>query len=619
MNMLRKLVTVLLLLLPANLHPVRLVIADTTASERIAFEPLLSLSAHCNAEVIYIALPELIDKGFFPQKNDMICFALSSALLQAPPSSPAATTILKVIGQSLQTPGTCTALFFPPRTKDIATVNQVLRAGNVQVGHDAKELLTKFLAAPLERRARAYHTTLMAPRTEQKPLLPTPSHAKILQSSVLPLDPSSVSDNVRSLLPFGVYWYNPACNNHIFVSSISALTMTGMNENFFLHPMQPEVREELLAAQQYLLWELTTIASIDARETRGVPAAHLKGHVPLLARSKPTKRGVPAANKSITAWMKIEIFGDDSKADEQAELIAHIINGGFTHLWLELCHNHKLGPRAQNPQGAEQLATQVANFTAQLHAAAEQQKATPPALLAGMIVDHNMPQEVPVEQQAVDVFGKHYGDLIAPLNQEFWQDEVVESFRRLATVWKQEAQLPLDGIVIDGEMYWRESMSTYSGVLGFNEATSSELKLENRAASLGKSLRQGLEGCIKNCQIGLYLPNLQSNWFYTGLYRGLGATDPLMLFTFNSEFEEYKPWFKAKGINATHHTVVMLSKLRAQQDVRFISDALKNNDGVWLNRFSKFVGTFDEGDVEAPRLDAQEKSEVMELQRKLTD
>ncbi len=397
--------------------------------------------------------------------------------------------------------------------------------------------------------------------------------------------------------------------------------MTGMNENFFLHPLQPKVREDLLAAQHYLFWQLTTIASINAHETNGIPSVHLKKNVPLLQRlSRPVaKKKTPPAAKSITAWMKIEIFGDETKSDEQAELIRHIVDGGFTHLWLELCQNHVLGPRAQNPKAAEKLSIEVANFTQQLYAAAKSANVTSPALLAGMIVDHNMPQEVPKEQQAVDAFGTRYADLIAPLNQEFWQDEVVESFRRLAVLWQQEGHLPLAGIVIDGEMYDRKSMSEYSGTLGYNEAASGTLNLEDRATMLGDTLKHGLRDIVRNCQIGLYLPNIQSNWFYTGLYRGLGADNTLMLFTFNSEFEEFRPWFEAKGINVTHHTVVLLSKLREEKDVQFISNALNNHHGVWLNRFSKYVGAFDEGDVEAPRLNAQEKSEVMQLQKKLND
>ena len=139
--------------------------------------------------------------------------------------------------------------------------------------------------------------------------------------------------------------------------------------------------------------------------------------------------------------------------------------------------------------------------------------------------------------------------------------------------------------------------------------------LENQAVEIGSNLKQSFNKKINNCIIACYMPNILINWFYKGLYKGLNAAEkPVHLFSFNAEYLNHQKWFDDNKINATHSSVLLLSKITDKKSYEWIKNILNNHNGVWFNRYSRLVEpkTSDWTAVEKPQITQDQYPDFIE-------
>ena len=114
--------------------------------------------------------------------------------------------------------------------------------------------------------------------------------------------------------------------------------------------------------------------------------------------------------------------------------------------------------------------------------------------------------------------------------------------------------------------------------------------LEAEAKRLGNELRTFVRNKIPKAIIGCYAPNISTDWFYKGIYKGLSKPEnPILLLTFNSEFYAHKDWLTSHRVQAKHASVLMLSKIRSKDDFTWVDYILQRHDGIWFNRFSRMA------------------------------
>jgi len=230
---------------------------------------------------------------------------------------------------------------------------------------------------------------------------------------------------------------------------------------------------------------------------------------------------------------------------------------------------------------------------------------------------------------ALDMYGNSYEDAPAPLNEAFWSEEIIIPLQKFIKDWNTISIVPLSGVVLDLEMYIK-STGVFLSTMGFDKntfikfqelpeiktyqyahsflntffKTPADYIINNKLASkyfqylasnaqdLGFKLNTIINNLIPNAIIGCYAPNISPTWFYKNLYKGLSFNNPIMLFTFNTEFRTHQPWLKQNNINVQHSSALMLAKIEGPKNFSLINNILKEHDGIWLNRFSTIVENY---------------------------
>lgn len=328
----------------------------------------------------------------------------------------------------------------------------------------------------------------------------------------------------------------------------------------------------------------------------------------------------PQPPKTKIAWLELTVFAPPrahatatellAQKAQQEQLLNYIFTAKLDCLWLSLSPQMYLSPRARYaPQKTEFYQT-VTNFYQQLKAASEQHQVPLPALYLGFEIANNLYHPHLPVPCAVDLFGHTYSDLPAPLDSDFWQQELILP---LQTLCQAVPHIPWAGVVLDLEMYLRQQTNQFSDLMGFEPTTKQRYLAElptgnptttpslmhyyhwltDNAQKLGTQLRAQCTALVPHCQIMLYLPNLNTNWFYAGLFHGLSnAQRPLYLLTFNTDPTAIKAWLTKQQIYGQHATVMMLSKFTTPADGARLAEITQGHDGIWFNRWSRLVEPF---------------------------
>ncbi len=495
------------------------------------------------------------------------------------------------------------------------------------------------MLVPLEARPISYHTTLRTPSSGVQ-LAPVDFEKTLgaLGPKIfyLPMNHSTITHGLDALLPFGLYWFNEEKKNHLFITNLSLLACAGISENFHLCPVDFKIRQDLLSLIEQMMWELFLLSSAkQQKSTSELKEIVLKSITPPLPKTfndfgKPYAQSETKDHYRKIAWLEIGLFAKDDKKPKEEQvhaqdfLIDTIVNSGLDSLWITFnpqMYYSAIG-RLSKPDQEKTFLDSVSLFTKKLKTTCEQKNKKIPALLVGFEITNNVYKPNLPVRYAVDIFGNLYPDLPTPLDNTFWHNEVIKPLEIFVHKWKNPTishGIPLSGIVLDLEMYCRQKSGIFTATMGFDGYTFDlfskymhrtpkavslqdrvlELMnkkagkiyfdfLEKRAKIQGRELFNECNRLIKNCYIMCYMPSILITWFYKGLCQGLTSSQkPVHLLTFNNEFGAHTEWFKKNNIPAYHGTVLLLSKIKTQEDFSWVSNILLRGD-IWFNRWSRW-------------------------------
>ncbi len=643
-------------------------IIDSTHREAFLYYPFIQILKEANWDVKYLGFDQIMDldgQDLDPSAQATF-FIIGIEFLKSIDTSPVAKKILTMLNNFCQKPNKLVGLIFPSlninpqinlvekfapifNPMGIETNNKVLGDKKVE---NFITLANAFLTRPPESRPLQYQTTLSQPHggvgfysTKITQLLgESCEYLKALPIIRKYLDP------VVNTMPYGIYWFNPIKQNHVFISNQTILTFSGIMESFHFCPNDFSLRKEMLVGIRDMINQIPSSKALDSvvTSTQVQSSDAIENFGKKISRNEnyPLRK---------TAWMELNVFEpiqldskltstqqDDKIANQrlqQDKLIDFIIKSKLDALWISLNPNMFYSPIARKADGEKKLIETIALFTKKLKTAVISSNQAGPKILIGFEITNNIYEPNLPKPCAHDVYDNAYGDIPDPVDQNFWHNEIEVPIEKLVEQWNNPEicnGIPISGIMIDLEMYCRKTTGTFFSTMGFNNRNFNlflrknnlqmqQMKvaemvqflidkkmgtkyfdfLENQAIEIGNKLKQAFDNKINDCIIACYMPNILINWFYKGLYKGLNTDKkPVHLFSFNAEYLNHQKWFDDNRINATHSSVLLLSKITDKKSYEWIKNILNNHNGVWFNRYSRLVEpkTNDWTAVEKPQI-----------------
>lgn len=674
-------------------------IIDSTHRESFLYETFIQILKEASWNIKYIGFDQLmdLDEQDLNPTPQAVFFIIGIEFLKSMEVSPVSKKFLTLFNNFCQKPNKLVGLIFPslnvnPQINLVEKFWPIFKPMGIQSNkfgfQDLDNTLTvsqkglenkkvenfitlanAFLTRPPESRPLQYHTTLnqphggisfYSPKINQL-LAESSEYLKILPVSKKYLDP------VINTMPYGIYWFNPIKQNHVFISNQTILTFSGIMESFHFCPSDFNLRKEMLVGIKDMINQMPSAEALSVCHPAVPSIAESEGRELNSGSNQQvqTSNVIENFGKKInrnenyplrkTAWMELNIFEPiqldstltptqqdeqiKNQALQQDKLIDFIIKAKLDALWISLNPNMFYSPIARKASREKVLMEAVALFTKKLKMASNVSGQVVPKILIGFEITNNIYEPNLPKPCAHDVYDNTYNDIPDPIDQNFWRNEIEIPVEKLVEQWNNPEicnGIPISGIMIDLEMYCRKTTGTFFSTMGFNNRNfnlflhknnfkTQQMKvaemvqflidkkmatkyfdfLENQAVKIGSGLRQSFNNKINNCIIACYMPNILINWFYKGLYKGLNAAEkPVHLFSFNSEYLNHQKWFDDNKINATHSSVLLLSKITDKKSYEWIKNILNNHNGVWFNRYSRLVEpkTSDWTAIEKPQI-----------------
>ena len=621
--------------------PLTLVIVDSANHDVMVYNEFIALAKSVGFTVAHQSIADIIDR-----KNnynalmqaDAVFFMISIEFLKSMHHSAVAQAYLKLIEQCAAKPQKLIGLFFPSLGNAVvqpASLAALWKTLGVSFNTQGKIAFAdrgvdKFLQAAtslinhsLESRSVQYHTTLNAPRIGKSVgILQSDLEKDVNVFAALPIQKTAQSRTkndfesvIKSLLPFGLYWYNPLKKNNVLISYSALTTFLGVSENYQLCPTNLLIRYKLYAALQRFLWEVKALFGAQQAQ----PNVFCKGVCPRRIQAKKITK-IPAGlhivtpqlpqHKKIGAWMELTIFEADAdplkqaeRIQKQKELITYIVTAQLEYLWVSFLPNMYYSPIGRNAEKKQTFLKSVGTFTKLLKQEAHAKKMRIPKIFVGFEIVNNLVDAHQPQQCAYDLYANKFADVPQPLDHTFWMQEVINPLALFVKDFMRPEVcngLPLAGVILDLEMYGRKTTGAFLSTMIGNQPIQTVLQqgalkkhfegLRLQAAQLGKKLKEDLKKILPGAGIGCYAPNVSLDWFYQGFFKGISsAHDPLLFLTFNMLYHPYKNNLEQKGVFTEHATVLMLSKINSPADFSWINFLLTYQQGLWLNRFSRLV------------------------------
>jgi len=367
--------------------------------------------------------------------------------------------------------------------------------------------LNMFLTSPLEIRPLDYHTTLNMPHAgvsfynDEIERLLQASHIFL---SILPVK-QDCSPVVKATLPYGLYWFNPVRNNHVFVTTTTLASFSGISESFHVCPTSFDVRREMHTMMQQMLWELKILVrNKDLLPSHDIFRKNIVlGQCPTLPESiasigdnkTPVDQENTSGIKKI-AWLELPVFDDleydlsktteteivqdkRKRAQKQDLLVDYILKSGLDTLWISLTPNifyspiARCGSKVAGKKSAQeiQFLAGLSRFTQKLRAQSVKLGIPVPKIMVGFELATNLYAPNLPQLYAIDLYGNTYPDLPAPLDRSFWNNEIKLSLDLFLREWAHDDishGLKISGVVFDFEMYCRKRTGTFSTTMGFD-------------------------------------------------------------------------------------------------------------------------------------------------------
>lgn len=630
-----------------------LVMIDTTHRERFLYQPFIQMIEAMNWNVKYLGVDQImdLDNPDLNLSEMAAFFIFGIEFLKSMSTSPVAKKVLTLLDNFCQQPNKLVGLIFPslnvnPQINLLAQFEPLfspLGIHGIQVEqnkrvNDFVVVANAFLTRPPESRPIQYHTTLVQPRGGINFFNPRIKQILDEDSAFLKVLPTAekYSQQVALTMPYGVCWFNPMKKNYIFISNQTMLSFSGITESCHFCPSDFNLRKEILSGIRDMIEQLPLIKSVDLSQT---PTQVSVADDPIKSFGQDIKSDDQYPLRK-TAWMELNVFepfqfdlkvsttSQDEKIAQQQlqqdQLIKYIADAKLDALWISVSPNMFYSPIAKKVGQEKNLASSISTFTKKLKALVDAEHLQVPKILVGFEITNNIYEPNYPKPCAHDLYDNSYFDVPDPLDQNFWYNEVKFPFEKFVDMWNNpdiNNGVPLSGLMIDLEMYCRKTTGIFLSTMGFNnrnfnlflhandfptqkmslseiinfctdkKVTSKYFDfLEQQSCELGRELKTFCTQKVPGCLIACYMPNILISWFYKGFYQGLSdEQNPVHLFSFNSEFLNHKKWFDESKINATHSSVLLLSKIVGKESFKWIDEIQRHHHGIWFNRWSRTV------------------------------
>ncbi|MBU4270106.1 hypothetical protein KJ644_03465 [Candidatus Dependentiae bacterium] len=495
-------------------------------------------------------------------------------------------------------------------------------------------LINNFLSDTLESKSLKYQTTLTEPKNTLKNS--TIKNINLKTITTLPINTQSLPE-IKYTLPYGIYWNKN--NNHIFISSNSLLSFSGITENFHICPMDFNLRQEMhkkILDMLVELRELTNTKTINYELIKQIKYPELPKNIKNIG-SKTIN--LEKSKRKIIAWTDINVFekSDKKYVEQQDKLINYILKTSpRMDLWITLNPNMYFSPIAKKKNNLNIYINSIKKFTKKLSILAKKLNLKTPNILIGFEIANNLYAPDLPKNKPIDIYGNEYYDIPSPIEFSFWNNEIIKTLNLFLKEWSKPEinnNIKISGVVIDLEMYCRRTSSNFLDTMCFNNLNikkfgKNSLKelidskninnyfkfLKSQAENIAIKIKNNINKNIKNATIACYAPNISTDWFYLGFYKGLSSKEKnIKLLTFNSESESLQNWLLNKDIFLEHLSVLMLSKIKTSDDFGLLNEISKHNHGVWLNKFSRFAETLDPNNLEQSQMNLKDRLEFFKI------
>lgn len=635
-------------------------IFDTQVFSKESFAPSVFLAGEQGLELEYVGIDKIVDlpiDSLFKKAENIAFFKISSEFLRGFQTNSENevyqkfSRLLKTVGQNFQT----TVVFMlPPLGRDsqkaLEIIEPLLTISGMQKPFQSQDFnkieeLKAFLSNPLEARKVGFHTSLVPPSAKNQKV----EQVKNFTNS-FPSNRPNISSLIDVFLPmaFNLYFEQ----RKIVLSSNSLFGLVSPTENFGLLPLQEYLVDDLIVLISQFFLDIKNFA-LGVTDPELVLRPRIPKFVQLFEKlefcDQTRKIKMPTESAiSKVSWMEIDDFcvfdgvcQNDlcTKQINGQKLIDRTLDSGLDWVWINLSPNTFLPKNSINNSRSCALMKGLEKFAQLLAQCAQERGVKIPKFLLGLELGNNIVEQNSPKNCATDIYGNQYCDIPAPLDFNFWKDELLKPLKMFLDEWQNfeiSKLFPVSGIVLDIEFYNRKWTGMFLPTMGFDkfnrESFSSSIGqkkasklpiqtfikkmveagnceqyfkfLELRASELSGRLMVQLEKLLGKSPVCVYVPNIVFDWFFTGFFAGLSARRPIHIFSFNSRFDLIGKLMETKKISASHGAAVMLSKVSMHEDFDLVEKLFRQNiksnnslqsGGIWLNRFSRIGQPFQPG------------------------
>lgn len=465
------------------------------------------------------------------------------------------------------------------------------------------------------------------------------SQTDLLLASFLPIN-NKYCDVIRKLFPFGLYIKDLRNDNHVFLFKSPAIFFNESDEDFRINPISVNLQNKLNRVLQEVIIEIKAISEKQEIEKlrKGEFNIELSEKFSSKFYQKQKKLAREERAKYIDHklydWCKNEIWAGwiDLEAYDGDKLeigVENIYTANLNLLWIRFDPELYLSKNGISVKDKDKYLDRIYRFTKALKQRFEFSEKILPKIFMGVELTGNFKNRFSFDSMK-DIYFNNYTKIPSPFDFEnFWKSEFFEPFDSFVDIWNESIGngIKIDGVFFDFEMYHAQNQeSSYPSLSDFSDSTwdlyqqktdvlSKEEKdnlqnqniekrinhlykkdqldnyfcvLREEACLLGKKIREHIKIKLPDVIIAAYMPVIPSSWFYLGILSGLSTKkEPIILATFNNKFFTHYQWLVGNNIYCFHISVILLSKLKNENDFNIINSIKQNHDGVWFNRFSR--------------------------------
>jgi len=644
-----------------------LLFIDTYANEQYSYNNFFELMQNTGYKPEYINYYELKNKDII--KYDAVVFLVSTKFMNSETSF-IFDDVIDEITKFIESKNKTICFLFPDtvaQPSQTEKAKQIIKDTNALTSfarRTFKPWINYFLKYNLQK--NRFYKTALYPKPEPKKEIVeknedlefyycADSQADLLLASLLPLN-NKYCDIIKRLFPFGLYIKDFRHNNNVFLFKSPTMLFNESEEDYRINPISQNLQNKLEKVLQEVFIEIKMISEKTGIEDiiKNQHNFELPEKLTLNFYNEQKKLAQNIRNKTTDhnqyKWCKNGIWAGwiDLEAYDGGMLeiaIENIATANLNLLWIRFDPENYLSKNGISEKNKDLYFERINRFTKALKQKYQDLEKDLPKIFIGTELTGNF-KTIHNFDSMKDIYNNNYTKIPSPFDIEnFWKTEFFNSFEEFVKIWNNSVGngIEIGGVFFDFEMYHAQNQeSSYPSLCDFSDSSwnlykkhltpeettnlqnlsrdqrikylykNDKLKdyfcvLQKEACLLGEKIGQYIKEKLPNALIGAYMPAIPSSWFYLGILSGLSTKqEPIILATFNNNFFTHYQWLVANNIHCLHISVILLSKLKTENDFGIINNIRQKHDGVWFNRFSRLGHQHEDGkwwSVESTPLD----------------